>query len=169
MPGHKSRLICSKLNSGIDCQRNNSSKSKGNGIKKVNLSVETATMNQQEPVLGNISPLIPAGGDVEVAIAFYEKLGFTTIHKEGNPIRMAIVKRDSAEIFLVKNDYKQLAEETSLRIHVTNIEQLYQEFQSKGGEMIHPNGKLETKPWGMKEFVVLDPAGVCITFYQPAS
>lgn len=128
----------------------------------------STTMNQQ-PVLGNISPLIPAGSDVEVAIAFYEKLGFTTIFKEANPIRMAIVKRDTAEIFLVKNDYKQLAEETSIRIHVTNIEQLYQEFQSKGEEIIHPNGKLETKPWGVKEFVVLDPAGVCITFYEPAS
>ncbi len=83
---------------------------------------------------------------------------------------MAIVKRDTAEIFLVKNDYKQLvAEEISLRIHVTNIEQLYQEFQSKGEEIIHPNGKLEAKPWGVKEFVVLDPAGVCITFYEPVS
>lgn len=126
-------------------------------------------MNQQ-PILGNISPLIPAGSDVDVAIAFYEKLGFSTIHKEGNPIRMAIVKRDTAEIFLVKNDYKQLvAEEISLRIHVTNIEQLYQEFESKGEKIIHPNGKLEAKPWGVKEFVVLDPAGVCITFYEPIS
>jgi uncharacterized glyoxalase superfamily protein PhnB len=123
-------------------------------------------MNEQ-PVLGNISPLIPAGGDMEKAIAFYEQqLGFTTIHKEGNPIRMAIVKRDSAEIFLVKNDYKHLAESTSFRIQVNGIEQLYEEFQAKGGEIIHPNGKLETKPWGPKEFVVIDPAGVCITFYE---
>lgn len=123
----------------------------------------------QQPILGNISPLIPAGDDVEKTIAFYEqKLGFTTIHKEGNPLRMAIVKRDSAEIFLVKNDYQQLAESISLRIQVSNIEQLYEEYQNKGGEMIHPNGKLETKPWGMKEFVILDPAGICITFCEPA-
>jgi uncharacterized glyoxalase superfamily protein PhnB len=123
-------------------------------------------MNEQ-PVLGNISPLIPAGGDMEKAIAFYEQqLGFTTIHKEGNPIRMAIVKRDSAEIFLVKNGDKHLAESTSFRIQVNGIEQLYEEFQAKGGQMIHPNGKLETKPWGLKEFVVIDPAGVCITFYE---
>jgi predicted enzyme related to lactoylglutathione lyase len=59
-------------------------------------------MNQQ-PVLGNISPFIPAGSDVEVAIAFYEQqLGFTTLYKEGDPVTMAIVKRDSAEIFLQK-------------------------------------------------------------------
>jgi predicted enzyme related to lactoylglutathione lyase len=120
------------------------------------------------PVLGNISPLIPAGNDMEKAIAFYEQqLGFTAIHKEGNPIRMAIVKRDSAEIFLVKNDYKQLPEGISIRIQVDGIEQLYEEFQAKGGGMIDPNGQLETKPWGMKELVVIDPAGVCITFCEP--
>jgi catechol 2,3-dioxygenase-like lactoylglutathione lyase family enzyme len=123
----------------------------------------------QQPIFGNISPLIPAGDDVEKAISFYEqKLGFTTIHKEGNPPRMAIVKRDSAEIFLVKNDYQQLAESISFRIQVSNIEQLYEEYQNKDTEMIHPNGKLETKPWGMKEFVILDPAGICITFCEPA-
>jgi predicted enzyme related to lactoylglutathione lyase len=120
------------------------------------------------PVLGNISPLIPTGNDIEKAIAFYEQqLGFTAIHKEGNPIRMAIVKRDSAEIFLVKNDYKHLPEGISIRIQVDGIEQLYEEFQAKGGGMIDPNGQLETKPWGMKELVVIAPAGVCITFCEP--
>jgi predicted enzyme related to lactoylglutathione lyase len=119
------------------------------------------------PKLGNISPLIPAGDDVEKAIAFYEQqLGFTTIHKEGEPARMAIVQRDSAAIFLVKNDYRHLPEGTSIRIQVDAIEQLYEEFQAKGGQMIHPNGRLETKPWGPKEFSVIDLAGVCITFYE---
>jgi catechol 2,3-dioxygenase-like lactoylglutathione lyase family enzyme len=120
------------------------------------------------PSLVNISPLIPAGDDIEKAIAFYEQqLGFTVVHQEGNPIKMAIVKRDSAEIFLLKNDDKHLAEGTSLRIQVKGIEQLYKEFQAKNPEIIHLNGQLETKPWGMKEFVVLDPAGVCLTFCEP--
>jgi predicted enzyme related to lactoylglutathione lyase len=124
----------------------------------------------KQPTLGNISPLIPAGGDMEKAIAFYEQqLGFKKIHQEGNPVNMAIVKRDSAEIFLLKNDDKHLAEKTTFRIQVNGIEQLYQEFQAKGGQMIHPNGHLESKPWGMKEFAILDIAGVCITFYEPAN
>ncbi len=127
------------------------------------------TVNQ-EYTLGNISPLIPAGDDVEKAITFYEQsLGFTKIHQEGSPIHMAIVKRDAAEIFLVKNDNYQLAKSTALRIYVNNIEQYYTELETKEGEIIHPNGKLETKAWGMKEFAVLDPAGVCLTFYEPAN
>lgn len=122
------------------------------------------------PKLGNISPFIPAGQDVEKAIAFYEQqLGFTTVYREGAPVTMAIVKRDSAQIVLQQNDDKHLAEWTTFRIQVEQIEQLYQEFQAKGGTMIHPNGKLQTKPWGTKEFAVIDLAGVCITFYEPDS
>ncbi|MEA5570078.1 VOC family protein [Calothrix sp. UHCC 0171] len=121
----------------------------------------------QEAILGNISPLIPAAGDVENSVKFYEnKLGFRITHKEGNPMRMAIVKRDSAEIFIVKSDYIPLAESIALRISVNQIEKYYDELLTKGGEMIHPNGKLETKPWGVKEFVVIDLAGICITFYE---
>ncbi|MBH8574855.1 VOC family protein [Nostocaceae cyanobacterium CENA369] len=120
------------------------------------------------PLLKNISPMIPAGNDVEKSIAFYEQqLGFRKIHQEGNPIKMAVVKRDSAEIFLLRNDDQHLAEGTTFRIQVDGIEQLYQEFQSQNGHIIHPNGELQTKPWGMKEFEIIDIAGVCITFYEP--
>lgn len=122
-----------------------------------------------EYTLGNISPLIPAGDDLESAIAFYEQnLGFQKVHQEGNPIHMAIVERDQAKIFLIKNSDSQLAQSTSLRIYVKNIENYYQELITKSAEIIHPQGKLETKPWGMREFVVLDSAGVCLTFYEPA-
>ena len=123
-------------------------------------------MNNNLPKLKSLSPLIPAGKDVETAIEFYEKLGFKTTHTEGKPLKMAIVERDDIQIFLVQNDYQHLAEETSLRIRVEGIEQLYEEFLAKGDDIIHPNGKLEAKPWGCKEFVVLDKAGVCITFYD---
>ena len=123
-------------------------------------------MNQTS-VLKSISPLIPGGKDLKATIAFYERqLGFRCIHKEGDPMHMAIIQRDSTQIFLIQNEDKHLAEGTSLRIQVEGIDRLYQEFQNQGGSMIHPDGKLEKKPWGVNEFVVLDPMGVCITFYE---
>ncbi len=121
----------------------------------------------QTPLLKSISPLIPGGRDLKATVAFYEQqLGFKCIHQEGDPIYMAIVQRDLIQIFLIQKEDKHLAEGTSLRIQVEAIESLYQEFQKKGGAMIHPNGKLETKPWGANEFVVLDPMGVCLTFSE---
>jgi catechol 2,3-dioxygenase-like lactoylglutathione lyase family enzyme len=122
----------------------------------------------ERPVLGHLSPLIPAGSDVDATIAFYEQqLGFTTVHKEGEPTEMAIVKRDTVEIFLFQNDDRHVAEQTAFRIHVEHVEALYAEYQAQG--VIHPNGKLDAKPWGTKEFGVLDPTGVCITFYEPVA
>ena len=126
-------------------------------------------MNHQ-PLLSSISPLIPGGKNLEKTVVFYEqKLGFKRIHQEGNPIYMAIVQRDNVQIFLLKKEDKHVAEETSLRISVNQIEQFYEELKVKQGEIIHPEGKLETKPWGVKEFVVLDPMGVCLTFCEPVN
>ncbi|WP_237563167.1 bleomycin resistance protein [Algoriphagus kandeliae] len=36
----------------------------------------------------------------------------------------------------------------------------------KNGTKIHPNGKLEIKPWGQKEFSILDPDNNLLTFGQ---
>ena len=122
-------------------------------------------MNQQ-PFLSSISPLIPGGEDLEKTVVFYEqKLGFKRIHTEGNPIYMAIVQRDNVQIFLLKKEDRQVAEETSLRISVNQIEQLYEELKVEE-DIIHPEGSLETKPWGVKEFVVIEPMGVCLTFCE---
>jgi catechol 2,3-dioxygenase-like lactoylglutathione lyase family enzyme len=104
-------------------------------------------MMPHTPVLGNLSPLIPAGSDVEATLAFYvHKLGFTTIHKDGEPTEMAIMQRDAVEIFLCRNDDRYVAAQTSFRIHVQHVEQLYGEYQAQG--VIHPDGQLTTKPWG---------------------
>jgi predicted lactoylglutathione lyase len=118
-------------------------------------------------MLGAISPLLPAGEDVTAAAEFYGQLGFEVVHQEGNPPHMVVLRRDQAEIFLVKNSDRQLAEGMALRIYASSIEALYAEFQAKGGAMLHPNDPLQVKPWGVKEFSIIDLAGVCITFYEP--
>ena len=43
------------------------------------------------------------------------------------------------------------------------IEDLYRSLHEKQVE-IHPNGKLENKPWKQKEFSLLDPNGTLLTF-----
>jgi hypothetical protein len=50
---------------------------------------------------------------------------------------------------------------------VEGIEQLFQTYSEKG--VIHPNGSLALKPWGVWEFSVLDPDGNLVTFQQPAA
>ncbi len=46
-----------------------------------------------------------------------------------------------------------------------SIESMYAEYQKRGGK-VHPNGPLQTKPWGTKEFGAIDPNGACVTFQE---
>jgi hypothetical protein len=68
----------------------------------------------------------------------------------------AAVKRDAVEIHLWECQDKNIAENTGCRVAVSDIESLYAEYKQAG--VIHPNGTLEEKPWGGKEFVAPDAA-----------
>jgi uncharacterized glyoxalase superfamily protein PhnB len=46
-----------------------------------------------------------------------------------------------------------------------NIDDLYEALQ-KNNIDIHPNGKLEDKPWRQREFSIIDPNGTLLTFGQ---
>ncbi len=48
-------------------------------------------------------------------------------------------------------------------IRTTNIEAIYTNLIDKQCK-IHPNGKLEVKPWRQKEFSLLDPDNNLLTF-----
>ncbi len=103
----------------------------------------------------NITPILPAL-DINKAAGFYKNvLGFDinifTAHD------YVVMKKGGIGIHLWKTDDKNLCENSGCYIYVTDIDALYQELSSK--DVIHPNGKLETKPWGMKEFSVLDTEG----------
>jgi catechol 2,3-dioxygenase-like lactoylglutathione lyase family enzyme len=100
---------------------------------------------------------------VERAAEFYrEKLGFVVdfIYDEG----YAGVSRDGFELHFWKCGDKHIAENTSCRVGVENIDPLYEEFSAAG--VVHPNGKLQQKPWGFREFAILDEAGNLITFAE---
>lgn len=50
-------------------------------------------------------------------------------------------------------------------IRVDDIDSFYTLLLSKKAS-IHPNGHLQTKPWGQKEFSILDPDHNLLTFGQ---
>lgn len=100
--------------------------------------------------------------DVKKAISFYkEKLGFEELFDYGD---YAGVLRDNFEIHLWECKDKYLAENTACRVEVDDIEKIYTEYKTTG--VIHPNGDLEEKPWGLKEFVILDLDGNGIFIFE---
>ena len=50
-------------------------------------------------------------------------------------------------------------------IRTNDIDTFYQQLLNKKAS-IHPNGYLELKPWGQKEFSLLDPDSNLLTFGQ---
>ena len=98
----------------------------------------------------------------EKTLDYYSKLGFELVADHGDYL---ITKYQELEIHFFR--FENLVPEKSdfmiyLRIE-NNIEGFYQEIQDQN-IAIHPNGKLETKPWNMTEFSLLDPNGTLLTF-----
>src|SRR5258708_7547643 len=106
---------------------------------------ETPPMQPSE--LRRAIPLLPQP-NIGEAIAFYrDRLGFEEafVYPQYGGVR-----RGPVEIHFWQSDNRNLAERTSCRIEVEGVDALYAEYQAKG--VVHPNGKLELKPWGFTEF-----------------
>ena len=98
----------------------------------------------------------------EKTLEYYSKLGFEMVADYGDYL---IVKYQELEIHFFEFG-TFLPEKSDFMIYLRiakDIENYYQDIQDQGIE-IHPNGKLETKPWNMKEFSLIDPSGTLLTF-----
>ncbi len=97
--------------------------------------------------------------DEKETVAFYTKIGFTCNNKWNGYI---MNQRDQIEIHLWKCDDEAIPKHTGCYIRVHDIDRLYAEY--KALEIIHPNGPLEVKPWGVKQFSILDNSGNILNF-----
>lgn len=78
-----------------------------------------------------------------------------------------IVARDGVHLHFWPCTERHIAENTSCRIRVTDIDALHRELAPR--QVIHPNAPLQAKPWGTREFGVLDPDGNLLTFAERAA
>lgn len=93
--------------------------------------------------------------------AFYRQLGFSC---NSNWPDYLMCTRDNIEIHLWKCNDENIPKNTGCYIRVNDIDKLYQEFDALN--IIHPNGKLENKPWKIRQFSILDNSGNIIHFGQ---
>ena len=112
------------------------------------------TLDRAVPVLASLN--------IERSVAFYcSALGFRRVHVDAG---VGIVERDAVQIHFWPSSERHIAENTSCRIHVRDIDALFGELEPRG--VIHPNGPLADKPWGSREFTALDPDGNALTFVE---
>lgn len=114
-------------------------------------------------MLININPKLPMR-DKSITRDFYiNQLGFEEV---GDYDGYLMVKKDTIEIhFFEFNTLNPKENYGQVYIRTDAIGQLYQ-FLLDNKITIHPNGKLDIKPWGQKEFSLLDPDNNLLTFGQ---
>ena len=116
-------------------------------------------------MLTTIVPKLPMR-DKSLTRAFYlTQLGFEDIGSADYDGYL-LVKKDNAEIhFFEFKEIESKENYSGIYIRTNNIDNLYQTMLDNKVD-IHPNGALEIKPWGQKEFALLDPDNNLLTFGQ---
>ena len=112
-------------------------------------------------MLLTIIPKLPMR-DKAVSKQFYiQGLGFSEMGDYGDYL---LLKKEAIELHLFEfTDLNPFENDGQVYIRTTEIEALYQDLIHRK-ILIHPNGPLENKPWGQKEFSLLDPDYNLLTF-----
>lgn len=124
-------------------------------------------------------PVLPVRA-IDAAAAFYAgALGFRIVHADAG---YAVLAQDGVELHLwaakderwrdragdppvVSGAESFIAGTASCRVRTDDIEALHATCRARG--IVHPNGPLADKPYGLREFAVLDPDGNLVTFFRP--
>jgi len=117
-------------------------------------------------MLTTIIPKLPMRSKTATRDFYVIQLGFTDIGS-ADFAGYLLLKKDNAEIHFF--EFKELDPNENygqVYIRATGIESLYQSMLDNNNS-IHPAGHLQTKPWGQKEFAMLDPDNNLLTFGQP--
>ena len=114
-------------------------------------------------MLTAIHPKLPMRNKEATRYYYVESLGFKELADYGDYL---MVQKDGIEIHFFafpglrpKENYGQVY------IRTDDIDTYYKSLLAANIE-IHPNGALESKPWGQREFSLLDPDHNLLTFGQ---
>jgi catechol 2,3-dioxygenase-like lactoylglutathione lyase family enzyme len=116
-------------------------------------------------MLSKIHPKLPMRNKAITKDYYIHKLGFEQLGREDYDGYL-MLKKDKVELHFF--EFKELNPKENygqVYIRTDHIELLYQDLLDRL-IAIHPNGPLHIKPWGQKEFSLLDPDNNLLTFGQ---
>ena len=116
-------------------------------------------------MITDIIPKLPMRDKAVTKDYYVNQLGFRDIGSQDFEGYL-LLQRDQIEIHFF--EFKDLDPKENcgqVYIRTDDIEPLYQSLVDNGSA-IHPSGHLQVKPWGQKEFSMLDPDHNLLTFGQ---
>ncbi len=116
-------------------------------------------------MLTEIHPKLPMRNKI-VTLNFYTTQLKFKVFGNSDHVDYLMIQKDNVQIhFFLHKDLNHLENYGQVYIRTNDIDNLYQSFLDNKID-IHPNGKLQTKPWGQKEFSILDLDSNLLTFGQ---
>ena len=107
-----------------------------------------------------IMPELPLS-NVAAGVTYYrDVLGFSVNYEQHD---IAVIDRDIVRILLIARTERHTGI-GSCYVYVRNADTLHAELMAKGASV---QGEPVSRPWGLREFRVLDPEGNRITFGEP--
>ena len=103
--------------------------------------------------------------DLADGVAFFvHALGFSIQYQDAN---IVVVARDGAKAYLVHSVEDAARDRPELAIDTDDVEAVYREMAARAPQLLHPDSNTVTlKPWGSREFAMLDRTTVCVNFRQ---
>jgi hypothetical protein len=105
-------------------------------------------------------PVLPALNMADTLSFYQSHFGFQQVHMEKE---YGIIGRDEVNLHFWLCSDRKICEASGCRIRVDGVDELYRGLDTS---IVHPNATLESKPWGAKEFGILDLNGNIVTFAE---
>ena len=116
-------------------------------------------------MITDINPKLPMRDKLVTKDYYVNKLGFE-VYGSADYDGYLMLRKDTIQIHFF--EFKELIPKENygqVYLRTDTIDKLYQSLLANK-VAIHPNGKLQTKNWGQKEFSLLDPDSNLLTFGQ---
>lgn len=95
---------------------------------------------------------------------FVGGLGFELLYRDAG---LAVVARGGAKAYIVESPECAARDRPELSIETDDIDAVHREISTRVPHLLHPNSStVALKPWGAREFAVLDATTVCVVFRQ---
>ncbi len=114
-------------------------------------------------MLTHIHPKLPMRDKTITKNFYLQRLGFSELGDYGDYL---LLSKEQIELhFFTFKALKPTENYGQVYIRTNNIDALYRSLIANGVQ-IHPSGALGTRPWGQREFSLLDPDHNLLTFGQ---
>lgn len=96
---------------------------------------------------------------------FADGLAMSTVHRDGD---LVVLERDGAKIQLVENaEAARHSERPELGLETDDVDAVFADVSARRPDLLHPNLPRPTlRPWGAREFALLDATTVCVVVRQ---